>query len=164
VIAPLLPNKPRRAPRVDYRYLFNGIFWVLRDGRTMALAADGIRIAYDLLQLESRGSRPHQRRRQPGPGWWRADDRQHFGAPSSACRQLKKATRIAVWAARAGADVTTEIHPMTDTRPALGTGGDAGPGRRLPGCRQPARASARGCHRAGGQGLRFRLAAPPDSQ
>ena len=32
VIAPLLPNKPRGAPRVDDRRLLNGIFWVLRTG------------------------------------------------------------------------------------------------------------------------------------
>jgi len=32
VIAPLLPNKPRGVPRVDYRRVLNGIFWVLRWG------------------------------------------------------------------------------------------------------------------------------------
>ena len=32
VIAPLLPNKPRGAPRVDDRRVLNGIFWVLRSG------------------------------------------------------------------------------------------------------------------------------------
>jgi hypothetical protein len=36
------------------------------------------------------------------------------------------------------ADMTTEIHDLTDARPARGTGADAGPGRRFPGCRQPA--------------------------
>ena len=30
VIEPMLPNKPRGAPRVDDRRVFNGIFWVLR--------------------------------------------------------------------------------------------------------------------------------------
>jgi transposase len=32
VIAPLLPNKPRGVPRVDDRRVLNGIFWVLRTG------------------------------------------------------------------------------------------------------------------------------------
>jgi transposase len=32
VIQPLLPNKPRGAPRVDERRVLNGIFWVLRTG------------------------------------------------------------------------------------------------------------------------------------
>jgi transposase len=32
VIASLLPNKPRRVPRVDDRRVLNGIFWVLRSG------------------------------------------------------------------------------------------------------------------------------------
>jgi transposase len=32
VIEPLLPNKPRGVPRVDYRRVLNGIFWVLRSG------------------------------------------------------------------------------------------------------------------------------------
>jgi transposase len=31
-IEPLLPNKPRRVPRVDDRRVLNGIFWVLRSG------------------------------------------------------------------------------------------------------------------------------------
>ena len=32
VIGPLLPNKPRGVPRVDDRRVLNGIFWVLRTG------------------------------------------------------------------------------------------------------------------------------------
>ena len=32
VMAPLLPNKPRGVPRVDDRRVLNGIFWVLRTG------------------------------------------------------------------------------------------------------------------------------------
>jgi len=32
VIEPLLPNKPRRVPRVHDRRVLNGIFWVLRSG------------------------------------------------------------------------------------------------------------------------------------
>ncbi|GLJ00251.1 hypothetical protein Sbs19_40680 [Sphingobium sp. BS19] len=32
VIAPLLPNKPRGVPRVDDRWVLNGIFWVPRSG------------------------------------------------------------------------------------------------------------------------------------
>ena len=32
VIAPLLPNKPRGVPRVDDQRVLNGIFWVLRTG------------------------------------------------------------------------------------------------------------------------------------
>jgi transposase len=39
VIRPMLPNKPRRIPRVDDRRILNGIFWVLRSGRTMARSA-----------------------------------------------------------------------------------------------------------------------------
>jgi transposase len=31
-MAPLLPNKPRGVPRVDDRRVLNGIFWVLRTG------------------------------------------------------------------------------------------------------------------------------------
>ena len=31
-IKPMLPNKPRRVPRVDDRRVLNGIFWVLRSG------------------------------------------------------------------------------------------------------------------------------------
>ena len=30
VVQPILPNKPRVTPRVDYRRVLNGIFWVLR--------------------------------------------------------------------------------------------------------------------------------------
>ncbi len=32
VVQPLLPNKPRGGPRVDDRRVLNGIFWVLRTG------------------------------------------------------------------------------------------------------------------------------------
>lgn len=32
VIQPLLPNKPRRVPRVDNCRVLNGIFWRLRTG------------------------------------------------------------------------------------------------------------------------------------
>jgi transposase len=32
VIAPLLPNKPRRVARVDDQRVLKGIFWVLRPG------------------------------------------------------------------------------------------------------------------------------------
>ena len=31
-IKPMLPNKPRRVPRVNDRRILNGIFWVLRSG------------------------------------------------------------------------------------------------------------------------------------
>ena len=31
-IKPMLPNKPRGAPRVNDRRVLNGIFWVLRSG------------------------------------------------------------------------------------------------------------------------------------
>jgi Putative transposase of IS4/5 family (DUF4096) len=31
-IKPFLPNKPRGVPRVHYRRVLNGIFWVLRSG------------------------------------------------------------------------------------------------------------------------------------
>ena len=32
VIEPLLPNKPRGAPRIDDRRVLNATFWVLRSG------------------------------------------------------------------------------------------------------------------------------------
>ena len=32
VIRPMLPNKPRRVPRIDDRRALNRIFWVLRSG------------------------------------------------------------------------------------------------------------------------------------
>jgi len=31
-IRPMLPNKPRRVPRVNDRRVLNGIFWMLRSG------------------------------------------------------------------------------------------------------------------------------------
>jgi transposase len=100
VIAPLLPNKPRGAPRVDDRRLLNGIFWVLRTGapwrplpkeygpatcynwkagvwdRVMAAVSQ----AYDggVQMIDSTSVRAHQH-----------------------AANSKKAARIAVWAARA---------------------------------------------------------------
>jgi transposase len=101
VIAPLLPNKPRGAPRVDDRRLLNDIFWVLRTGapwrplpkeygppttcynwkagvwdRIMAAVSQ----AYDggVQMIDSTSVRAHQH-----------------------AANSKKATRIAVWAARA---------------------------------------------------------------
>ena len=106
VIEPLLPNKPRGVPRVDDRRVLNGIFWVLRTGapwralprefgppttcynrfvrwrkagvwdRIMAAVSQ----AYDgeMQMIDSTSVRVHQH------------------AATS-----KKATRIAVWAARA---------------------------------------------------------------
>jgi transposase len=35
-IKPMLPNKPRGVPRVNYRRVLNGIFCVLRSGETRA--------------------------------------------------------------------------------------------------------------------------------
>lgn len=36
VIQPVLPKKSRRVPRVDDRWVLNGIFWVLRSGAPSA--------------------------------------------------------------------------------------------------------------------------------
>jgi transposase len=106
VIQPLLPNKPRGVPRVDDRRILNGIFWVLRTGapwralpgqygphttcynrfvrwrkagvwdRVMAAMAE----AYDgdVQMIDTTTVRVHQH-----------------------AANSKKATRIAVWAARA---------------------------------------------------------------
>jgi transposase len=49
VIRPMLPNKPRGIPRVDDRRILNGIFWVLRSGRTTARSARQLWSSYDLL-------------------------------------------------------------------------------------------------------------------
>jgi len=45
VITPMLPNKPRGVPRVNDRRVLNGIFWVLRSGRS----AGGVRPVHHLL-------------------------------------------------------------------------------------------------------------------
>jgi transposase len=106
VIERLLPNKPRGVPRVDDRRVLNGIFWVLRTGapwralpkefgpsttcynrfvrwrkagvwdRVMAAVSQ----AYDgdVQMIDSTSVRVHQH-----------------------AANSKKATRIAVWAARA---------------------------------------------------------------
>ncbi len=106
VIQPLLPNKPRGVPRVDDRRVLNGIFWVLRTGapwralpkeycphttcynrfvrwrkagvwdRVMAAMTE----AYDgdIQMIDTTTVRVHQH-----------------------AANLKKATRIAVWAAHA---------------------------------------------------------------
>jgi hypothetical protein len=76
------------------------------DGRAVAGAAEGVRPPNDLLQplcamAQGRGTGPHSGRGHNRLRRQCADDRQHLGARASACRQLKKATRIAVWAARA---------------------------------------------------------------
>ena len=108
VIQPLLPNKPRGVPRVDGRRVLNGIFWVLRTGapwralpesygpyttcynrfvrwrkagvfdRIMAAVSE----AYDgdIQMIDTTSIRVHQH-----------------------AANSKKATRIAVWAARAAA-------------------------------------------------------------
>jgi transposase len=108
VIQPLLPNKPRGVPRVDDRKVLNGIFWVLRTGapwralpesygpyttcynrfvrwrkagvfdRLMAAVSE----AYDgdIQMIDTTSIRVHQH-----------------------AANSKKATRIAVWAARAAA-------------------------------------------------------------
>lgn len=118
VIAPLLPNKPRGVSRVDDRRVLNCIFWVLRTGapwralpkefgpsttsynrfvrwrkagvwdRVMAAVSQ----AYDgdVQMIDSTSVRVHQH-----------------------AANSKKATRIAVWAARAGR-LTTKVHALTD--------------------------------------------------
>jgi transposase len=51
VIKPMLPNEPRGIPRVDDRWVLNGIFWVLRSGapgRSWASISP-----YRLIQLKS---------------------------------------------------------------------------------------------------------------
>ncbi len=108
VIQPLLPNKPRGVPRVDDRRVLNGIFWVLRTGAPWrALPKDfgpyttcynrfvrwrkagvfdrimaAITEAYDgeVQMIDTTSVRVHQH-----------------------AANSKKATRIAVWAARAAA-------------------------------------------------------------
>jgi transposase len=107
VITPLLPNKPRGVPRVDDRRVLNGIFWVLRTGAPWrALPTEfgpsttcynrfvrwrkagvwdrilaAVTTAYDgdVQMIDSTSVRVHQH----------------------AANSKKKATRIAVWAARA---------------------------------------------------------------
>jgi len=106
VIQPLLPNKPRGVPRVDDRRVLNGIFWVSRTGAPWRALPEGYgpyttcynrfvrwrkagvfdRImsamteAYDgdIQMIDSTSVRVHQH-----------------------AANSKKATRIAVWAARA---------------------------------------------------------------
>ncbi len=108
VIQPLLPNKPRGVPRVDDRRVLNGIFWVLRTGAPWrALPKDfgpyttcynrfvrwrkagvfdrimaAVTEAYDgeVQMIDTTSVRVHQH-----------------------AANAKKATRIAVWAARAAA-------------------------------------------------------------
>jgi len=108
VIQPLLPNKPRGVPRVDDRRVLNGIFWVLRTGAPWRALPEGygpyttcynrfvrwrkagvfdrimsaITEAYDgdIQMIDSTSVRVHQH-----------------------AANSKKATRIAVWAARAAA-------------------------------------------------------------
>ena len=108
VIEPLLPNKPRGVPRVDDRRVLNGIFWVLRTGapwRALPKAfgprttcynrfvrwrkhgvfdriMDAVTEAYDgeIQMIDTTSVRVHQH-----------------------AANSKKATRIAVWAARAAA-------------------------------------------------------------
>lgn len=106
VIQPLLPNKPRGVPRVDDRRVLNGIFWVLRTGAPWRALPQGygpyttcynrfvrwrkagvfdrimaaVTKAYagDIQMIDSTSVRVHQH-----------------------AANSKKATRIAVWAARA---------------------------------------------------------------
>ncbi len=108
VIQPLLPNKPRGVRRVDDRRVLNGIFWVLRTGAPWrALPKDfgpyttcynrfvrwrkagvfdrimaAVTEAYDgeVQMIDTTSVRVHQH-----------------------AANAKKATRIAVWAARAAA-------------------------------------------------------------
>jgi transposase len=49
VIDAMLPNKPRGVPRVDDRRVLNGIFWILRFGRTLAGPAGYLRSSHHLL-------------------------------------------------------------------------------------------------------------------
>jgi transposase len=106
VIEPLLPNKPRGVPRVDDRRLLNGIFWVLRTDSLWRVLPTAVRPAYDLLQplravVQGRCLGSGADGRDRGLRRRRANDRHDDGAGSSACRELNKSTRIAVWAARA---------------------------------------------------------------
>ena len=54
-IKPMLPNKPRGVPRVNYRRVLNGIFWVLRSGapwlRVNESALDRLRAASTIILL-----------------------------------------------------------------------------------------------------------------
>jgi len=106
VIQPLLPNKPRGVPCVDDRRVLNGIFWVLRTGAP--------------LRALPEGHGPYTTCYNRFVRWRKAGvfDRimsamteaydgsiQMIDATSVRVRQhaanSKKATRIAVWAARA---------------------------------------------------------------
>jgi transposase len=166
VIAPLLPNKPRGVPRVDDRRVLNGIFWVLRTGAPWrALPKEfgphttcynrfvrwrkagvwdrilaAVTTAYDgnVQMIDSTSVRVHQH-----------------------AANSKKATRIAVWPLARRAD-DQGPRARRCQRSAARTGPDPRPGGRLPGRRASARAPAREHHRARRQGLRRRLAAPPD--
>ena len=108
VIQPLLPSKPRGVPRVDDRRVLNGIFWVLRTGAPWRALPENhgpyttcynrfvrwrkagvfdrimsaISAAYDgdIQMVDTTSIRVHQH-----------------------AANSKKATRIAVWAARAAA-------------------------------------------------------------
>src|ERR1041384_838621 len=90
------------------------------DGCAMAGFAEGVRPADNLLQplcalAQSRGLGPHHGRREPSLRRRGADDRQHFGARPSACRQLKKSHPDRCMG-RSRGGLTTKMHALTDAR------------------------------------------------
>jgi transposase len=157
VIAPLLPNKPRGIPRVDDRRVLNGTFWVLRTGapwgalpkefgppttcynrfvrwrkagvwdRIMAAVSQ----AYDgnVQMIDSTSVRVHQH---------------------AANSKKPRGSLYGPLARRADYQ-----DPCVDrrTRPALGTGADAGPSGRLSGLPPVCSGICTRHHRAGRQGL-----------
>ena len=57
-IKPHLPNKPRGVARVDDRRVLNGIFWVLRSGRSgqTCRSATGLRRRFTTASID--GAKP----------------------------------------------------------------------------------------------------------
>ena len=107
VIAPLLPNKPRGVPRVDDRRVLNGIFWVLRTGapwRALPQEFGPQTTCYNRFSAmaQNRGLGPHSGR---DHNRFYDGNVQMIDSTSVRVHQhaanSKKATRIAVWAARA---------------------------------------------------------------
>ena len=106
VIQPLLPNKPRGVPRVDDRRVLNGIFWVLRTGAPWRALPEGYgpyTTCYNrFVRWRKAGvfDRIMSAMTEAYDGDIQMIDatsvRVHHHAANS-----KKATRIAVWAARA---------------------------------------------------------------
>jgi transposase len=77
-IKPFLPNKSRLVRRVNDRRVLNGIFWVLRSGRTMARSAGLLWPTHHLLQP----FRPVAKGRSMGPDHGLTCRRSRCGRPN----------------------------------------------------------------------------------